>query len=159
MAKFLTYEDRVRSFLDKCIPEPNSGCWLWTGSVWNKKRGVQYGECVTFGKRELATRAAYREIGGKTVPLGLLIRHTCDTPLCVNPDHLLPGTQQDNADDMRARKRNAVGEQRPDSVLTDQQVREIRSSAETGVKLAAQYNVSPAMICSIKKRRRWRHLD
>lgn len=34
---------------------------------------------------------------------GLFVCHKCDTPLCVRPDHLFLGSQQENLDDM-ARK-------------------------------------------------------
>lgn len=33
------------------------------------------------------------------IPEGLLIRHMCDVSCCVNPDHLLPGTNADNGKD------------------------------------------------------------
>ena len=37
---------------------------------------------------------------------GLVARHTCDRPQCVNPHHLERGTYQDNSDDMKARGRH-----------------------------------------------------
>jgi hypothetical protein len=33
------------------------------------------------------------------IPQNMCVLHICDTPLCVNPDHLFLGTQQDNIKD------------------------------------------------------------
>jgi hypothetical protein len=32
--------------------------------------------------------------------------HSCDTPACVNPEHVFPGTAQDNYDDAVSKKRS-----------------------------------------------------
>ena len=49
--------------------------------------------------------ALERKLGRELEP-GEVARHTCDNPICVNPDHLLPGTQRDNVDDMMRRGRH-----------------------------------------------------
>lgn len=36
---------------------------------------------------------------------GKLVRHYCDNPRCINPEHLLIGTHQDNVNDMMQRNR------------------------------------------------------
>lgn len=38
-----------------------------------------------------------------------VMRHTCDVQLCVNPEHLIPGSQIENALDRKVRGRNGVG--------------------------------------------------
>jgi hypothetical protein len=43
--------------------------------------------------------------------------------------------------------------------LTADMVRAIRESREMGKTLAIQYNVSPQMICAIRKRRVWAHIN
>jgi hypothetical protein len=50
--------------------------------------------------------AAYRITFGE-YRRGLYVLHTCDTPLCVRPDHLWLGTQSDNMKDCVAKGRNA----------------------------------------------------
>jgi hypothetical protein len=45
-----------------------------------------------------AARAAWMIYRGE-IPAGKMICHKCDVPSCVNPDHLYPGTAQDNMDD------------------------------------------------------------
>lgn len=95
-----------RIFLDmdklyeRCIPVPEAGCWLWTGYVL--KSG--YGEFWYDKKKNRAHRVAYQMFKGE---LGAddKVLHTCDTPSCVNPDHLVKGTQADNMADMIAKGR------------------------------------------------------
>ncbi|MBJ7481754.1 MAG: HNH endonuclease [Rhodococcus sp.] len=53
----------------------------------------------------LAHRAALAEKLGR--PVNGVTRHACDNPPCVNPDHLLEGTQADNMADMSSRSRGA----------------------------------------------------
>lgn len=63
------------------IPEPNSGCWIWVGSL--NRDG--YGTC---GRPfHLAHRLSYVSHIG-VVPDGLEIDHKCRVRCCVNPDHL-----------------------------------------------------------------------
>lgn len=73
-------------FWDKCIPEPNSGCWLWLGRL---RRG--YGRFARTG----CHRYAYRKLVG-AIPDGLQIDHLCRTTCCVNPAHLEAVTQREN---------------------------------------------------------------
>lgn len=87
------------------IPEPNSGCWLWTGG------GSRYGVFTMSSRAKRSARSvpAHRlshELFNGPIPRGLIVRHKCDTPFCVNPDHLEVGTQQDNMNDMVARGRS-----------------------------------------------------
>lgn len=86
------------------VPEPNSGCWLWLGSLMGQ-RGRQYPVINIEGKRRRANRVSI-ELHKGPIPAGLLACHTCNNILCVNPDHLYPGTTKQNADDMVRAGRN-----------------------------------------------------
>lgn len=58
---------------------------------------------------------------------GQVVRHTCDNQRCVNPDHLIIGTYQDNMDDKVARNRQTKGVDVAISVLTPEAVIAIRN--------------------------------
>lgn len=80
------------------IPEPNSGCWLWTGAYSDGGYGLL--DAKIAGRRETrAHRVSYHAFVGP-IPVGLFICHRCDVPCCVNPDHLFLGTPLDNTRDM-----------------------------------------------------------
>ena len=66
-------------FWNKCIPEPNSGCWLWFGATDSHGDGQ-----ITRGRRTERKsgthRYAYEALVGK-VPGGLELDHrVCQTP-------------------------------------------------------------------------------
>lgn len=94
-------------FWSKTIPEPNSGCWLWTAATTPRGYGVFHAGQGRGASR--AHRIAY-ELTMGPVPDGLLVLHRCDNPSCVNPDHLYVGTHRDNADDREARSRSQIGD-------------------------------------------------
>lgn len=78
-----------------------TGCWLWT--AYRNKAG--YGD---FGVRRRVMKAhvfSWEFHNGKEVPRGLDVCHTCDTPSCVNPDHLFVGTRTDNMRDCASKGR------------------------------------------------------
>ncbi|URY99500.1 HNH homing endonuclease [Escherichia phage HC13] len=132
-------------------------CWLFTGCVNNKG----YGQIRHNGKTMLAHRVAYELITGEE-PNGVLL-HTCDTPLCCNPEHLTVGTQRDNLQDMRNKGRgvnppHVPGEKCGMSKLTNTKVKEIRSSSLTQRQLATIYGVSQPTIGKILRRETWRHV-
>jgi hypothetical protein len=88
---------------DRSILDPKTGCRLWT-----KSRVSGYGAIRVSGRLIGAHRAAWIARHG-AIPAGLFVCHRCDTPLCINPEHLFLGTQKQNMADralkMRARKR------------------------------------------------------
>lgn len=100
---------RFAAFVDK---RSESDCWLWKGT----KRAKGYGQFKWNGKNVAAHRMAYTLAYG-SIPEGLLIRHTCDNPPCVNPNHLLVGTDADNVRDMMERGRHASAAKYPSALI------------------------------------------
>lgn len=89
---------------------------------------------------------------------GLVVRHTCNNPRCINPEHLLLGTHQDNMDDRTKSGNNPVGEKNPQAVITWNDVRRIRQMYADGVKqveIARMYKTSQGRISNIILKRVW----
>lgn len=80
---------------DRCIPEPNSGCWLWLLSVGSHGYG---NASPPWSRVDVAHRVSYVAFKGE-IPDGMLVQHSCDNRICVNPDHLSLGTDKSNCDD------------------------------------------------------------
>lgn len=81
--------------------EKTATCWLWQGHL---SRGG-YGHFAVGSRPIKAHRFAYSLINGE-IPDGLVVLHSCDTPACVNPDHLSVGTDSDNQRDSVQKKRH-----------------------------------------------------
>lgn len=130
--------------------ERTDSCTLHRGYVHDNG----YGKLYHKGKRVYAHRLAYCRAHGLTLKdiEGKLVRHTCDVRLCINPEHLLLGTHQDNSDDKVSRGRQARGASLPQTKLTPEQSAEIRKlyvpgSREFGTRgLARKFGVAQATI-------------
>lgn len=82
----------------KKVVKRKLGCWNWTGST--DKLG--YGR-MSVGARGMGHIKAHRVswlIHYGEIPAGLVVAHACDNPNCVNPKHLLIGSQMANLVDM-----------------------------------------------------------
>jgi len=79
----------------KISPEPNTGCWIWTGAI--SDTGYGNASVVIDGKRKTKNipRLMYQLEKGPIKP-GLIIDHLCRNRWCVNPDHLEPVTYREN---------------------------------------------------------------
>ncbi len=135
-------------FLEKFIPEPNSGCWLWTASLNNNG----YGEIMLrhSKKTAYAHRVSYQLFKGD-VPSGGKILHSCDMPCCVNPDHLRIGTQRDNLLDMYSRKRRINIPKEYPVGLSELDVQRIHEDKRSSRKIAKDYGVSHTSILYVKR--------
>ncbi len=106
-------------------------CVIWPGKL--DKDG--YG-CLWAGKYKRAHRVFYSLFLGE-IPSGMVVRHTCDTPACVNPAHLEVGTQTENIGDRVRRKRTAHGTKSGQAKLNADQVRAIRNGMSRDEAIAA----------------------
>ena len=80
-------------------PEPNTGCWLWSGE--HMRRGYGRAKKHSKAKRQMAHTVLWEGFFGP-IPDGLEMDHLCCVPSCVNPEHLEPVTPAEN---MRRRRR------------------------------------------------------
>ena len=152
----LSEYDRLIAWTDVAGPKE---CWNWTGSRNKKNWHGQWRNAS--GQIELTHRAAWRLFKGE-IPPGMFILHRCDNPICMNPAHLFMGTQSDNARDMwekrRAKPGTSLGEKHGMSKLTEDIVREIRASKESGIALALRLKISPVTVSEIRLRKTWKHI-
>ncbi len=85
------------------VPEPNTGCLLYLLGPYDR-----YGMAWINGKAIGAHRVPF-VLRCIPIPKGAVVRHSCDTPACVNPDHLSIGTQSENyADSFRRGRTQAL---------------------------------------------------
>ena len=113
------------------------GCWDWRGKLNAQGYGVW--------RSALAHRVAYALYHGP-IPKGLVVRHHCDRPRCVNPSHLAIGTREDNVADRVERGRSARGERHGRAKLTDWQAREIATCGEPVKAMARRLGVTPKAV-------------
>lgn len=140
----------------KVSKDPDTGCWLWGGS----KSADGYGRITVNNKLVGAHRVSFETFVGP-IPAGLHVCHKCDTRNCVNPNHLFLGTNAENVSDKVSKGRQSFlrGEQQAGAKLTENQVREIRSSNLSQRKLAAKLGVSQSVVFNVKRRNTWKHVD
>lgn len=139
--------------------ETLTGCWEWGGT----RDEAGYGKVRFYGPRVMAHRLAYEAWIGP-IEGDLLVRHSCDNPPCINPAHLLIGTQVDNMRDMeeRGRARRRHGEDNGNAKLTYVQVKQIREQRKSGrtlTSLADEFGVSISLIGMIARREAWRSVS
>lgn len=96
--------NNTERFNEKLKYDEDTGCHIWVAS----KDRDGYGWFRLNKVMRYAHRVAWEWTFGE-IPVDTLVLHKCDTPSCVNPDHLFLGTHQDNMDDMANKGRRNGG--------------------------------------------------
>ena len=91
----------------------------------------------------------------------MVVCHRCDTPACINPQHLFLGTQAQNLQDMWRKGRGkrlpvARGEHNHQAKLTRAQVDAILADPRGHATVARDYGVTRQAIFLIRKGVSWR---
>lgn len=142
-------DDLGGSFMERVQFDTNGGCWLWQGDQVNG-----YGRVQVAGY-SMATHMSLALFKGQQPIDGMVVMHSCDTPLCVNPDHLSWASQRDNIHDARAKGRlvsnwpRRRGEDVSSAKLSNAQRAEISRRHDAGDAaddLAVRYGVSRSTI-------------
>lgn len=141
-------QNKFWSLVDK-----SGECWIWTGTI---RAGYGIVAIVKDGKKTTAGthRLSYEWRHGP-VPTGLFVLHSCDTPLCVNPDHLFVGTHKQNMDDMRSKHRQP-------GFLTEDFVISARLAAARGDNIAmlpAPPGATRMSIIDAVTGKSWKHIN
>lgn len=158
----------------RSVDRKSNDCWVWIGSV----DGGGYGIC---GRGRDLPRRAHRAswvLHRGAIPDGLYVLHRCDTPRCVNPDHLFLGDARINAHDCIAKGRKVAkarlfrplrregqgiprGSARPRAKLTEAIVAEMRArraAGETVRSLAREFCVHSVTALRAIRGDGWTHV-
>lgn len=131
----MSVESLRENLLESCVPEPNTGCWLWLRGEGN----FGYGRVRVAKKSEYAHRASFLAFKGE-IPEGLSVLHSCDTAACINPGHLRLGTQKDNMADASRRGRVAGRRSRFTQEQLDEMKRRVLAGEDSRV-LSREYGL------------------
>lgn len=92
-------------FWSKVYRGPAGACWIWLGAIADDGYGRYFLHDGAGGMVRPHRYAYTLTYETELEELGELM-HVCDVPICVNPEHLAPGTHADNMRD-RMRKGRA----------------------------------------------------
>lgn len=149
-------EFQIKRFWNKIKKGTPDQCWFWLKG----KATFGYGRFKIKGKTYQAHRIAFLLLNGKFPKNNGC--HSCDNPVCCNPNHIFDGTYADNSKDMVIRGRSLKGIKHNKAKLTENEVLEIRKLLSIGIeglKIASQFQVTPATISAINVNKTWRHLN
>lgn len=143
----LPIKDRIDFY---SMPVPECGCWIWLGHL--DRYG--YGQTAVGGKRVTGHRMAWAAYFGD-IPNGLCVCHRCDTPSCVNPDHLFLGTNEENIADKTAKGRAGNGpgfrgETHPSARFSDAIIAAVRAAFGSQREIAKRFGISPTHVHGIR---------
>lgn len=155
-----TLEERFFAKVDKHAP---NGCWTWTASRYTSGYG-QFGDNRDGVWKPYGAHRISWEIHQGPIPDGMVVCHTCDIKLCVNPDHLFLGTQAENLADMVAKGRTngPKGERSGLAKLDTAKVLAIRKLLKQGRltqrQIGAMFDIDNSTVCCINTRKTWTHI-
>lgn len=149
----------VGRFWSKVDIQKLRDCWNWLACIRAGYGRFRIQNCLFNANRV----AYYLDTG--IDPKFLRVCHTCDNPLCCNPQHLWVGSDVDNAGDRDEKNRLIVprlpGSLNPAAKFTETQVKQIRQQVKNGQRistLAHHYGVADSTIYNIINRKTWSHV-
>ena len=144
------------SYILKNKTRINRDCLEWTGAT---QKGGYAGVSIG-GQNYLLHRLVWESVNGP-IPDGLVIRHKCNNPPCLNIGHLRLGTQADNIQDRDESGHTTKGQDHYLAVLTNEDVLTIigLKGVEKGTVVAKYFGVTKNTIYSIWRGETWKHLS
>ena len=133
------------------------GCFI---CISHKPNSYGYPQIKHNKEQYRAHRFIYEQCFGE-IKKGMVIRHTCDNPMCINPEHLTEGTVRENNNDMFERGRNPKGNRHGNARLKENDIPRIKSLINKGFslgKIAKIYNVGKTTIANVKYKNTWAHV-
>ena len=162
-----TKETVADYFWDHVDRNEKTGCWLWTGTMPNRKRN-KYGiiNIPCEGRSNPTTTTTTRRVSailaGMDVPNKSYVITTCSTPECINPDHLVVTMKKPASPRLAPEAYNArKGRENRNAKLTDEDVMNLRKDWRDGVpirELSERYGIVGHHVSEIARGNRWSHL-
>ena len=147
-----TQEDWQHHIATNVSIDGHTGCWTWKKAKGSGGYGVTWYQ----GKTVYAHRMSYYAYKGE-FDSDFIVRHTCDNPSCVNPNHLILGSDQDNSTDMVNKDRQAKGSKNGLAKLNESIIPYIKTSPLSSRVLGKEFGVCKNVILEIKRGNIWRH--
>ena len=140
-----------RRFDEKWIAK-DTGCWEWTAAL----AGRDFRPIVSVkGKLTYAARVAWRLYKEEEPPKHLMVCHTCDNKLCVNPNHLFLGTNTDNQLDA-SRKGRFTGRAAMNEELVAK-IKQLHQDGMTYAAIAREIGIPHQQVGRIVTGQKWSH--
>lgn len=125
-------------------------CWEWKGSKYIDG----YGRLGWGTTRYSAHHISYMIFKGPILS-NQVVRHTCNNKSCVNPTHLIIGSQSDNLIDSLKQNRHSTQKLNEEAVKVIKWMLKYKNEKGLAAKLALLYKVNPDVISKIKKGKSW----
>jgi hypothetical protein len=144
---------QIDNFWEKVDVRANNECWIWRGG---RSATDGYGR-FRVGKKKYGSHRISFFLKHGRFPNGLAM-HSCDTPLCCNPNHISDGNYSQNIKDAYARGRIVPkrGELNGNHILTIDQVVKIKNAVGSQRKIAREFGVCQRTVCAIKNGYVWK---
>jgi hypothetical protein len=137
----------------------DAGCAIWQHSCSNGHPSMRYQ-----GKTQLVRRVLWEALHGP-IEAGKIIRCTCGSKKCVNPEHFEITTYKKLGKELGAvgvmsgpirSAAIARAKRKTSAKLTQAAVDDIRTSNETTVTLAKKYGIAQSHASRVKRQQAWR---
>jgi hypothetical protein len=148
-------KDCIKRFYEKIRVDEN-GCWLWIGCTNEKYGCLRFKNTNIYAHRFCFEYIRKEKIGDK------FVCHTCDRPLCVNPDHLFLGTHNDNMTDATSKRRHAYGEKHYQKKIREDDIKEICKLVKCGLsqtEISKIFDIEQTNISAIVLEKNWKYSD
>lgn len=149
----MSIRDPLDVRLARTVFKTSCGCHIWTGATFSNG----YGAIGHKGRTRRVHRVVYELAHNTTLTSDQILLHSCDNPLCCNPQHLTVGTNKQNTHDCLAkgRYRNKWGQ--PKRHVDATLIADVLSAIGAGERccdIAARLGIGRPMVSRIKHGRR-----
>lgn len=156
--RFKTLKERFEEKFDKA---GENDCWLWKAGRSRPQEHPKIRVEQGYTKASKVSLLLYR---GQDAG-GMHVCHSCDTPLCVNPNHLFLGTHLRNMQDKasKGRSHRPSGRKNPKSKLTRLVAQKIADDLSKGslsqTEIAWKYEIGQSTVSEIKRGCHWTQIE